>query len=80
MRFLSEDKESPNKKQLKFDGPTIIYCQSRAMTSEISNELQSIGIKSKFYHAGLSIEVRKRVQIDFINDKIDVRNMKRFFN
>src|SRR5690606_23953410 len=40
----------------------IIYCLSRRETEMWSNFLNSNGIQSKFYHAGLSAEERDLVQ------------------
>ena len=50
----------------------IIYCLARKTTESVAKKLQSMGIKTDIYHAGLSIGNRNRVQEDFINDRIDV--------
>lgn len=50
----------------------IIYCLSRKETEEWSSFLNENGIKSKFYHAGLSSEERSKVQEDFINDEVSI--------
>lgn len=50
----------------------IIYCLARKTTETVAKKLQSMGIKTDVYHAGLSIGNRNRVQEDFINDRIDV--------
>lgn len=70
--FMIEDPEVTEKVQYKFDGPTIIYCQSKANTIEITKDLKNIGIKAEAYNAGLKMEVRKKAQSDFLNDTIDV--------
>ncbi len=56
----------------KFDGPTIIYCQSKKKTGEIVDTLRTIGIRCDCYHAGLSMSTRKMVQKMFLSDEIDV--------
>lgn len=50
----------------------IVYCLSRKNTEKIAAKLQAAGIKSDFYHAGLSAADRSRVQEDFINDNVPV--------
>ncbi len=64
--------ENGEKTVLKFSGPTIIYCQTKKMTTDIVNLLRSIRIKCDQYHAGLSLPERKATQIQFINDQLDV--------
>ena len=46
----------------------IIYCLSRKNTEELSAHLNSFGIDSHCYHAGLDGQLRAQVQTDFIND------------
>ena len=46
----------------------IIYCLSRKNTEEISVHLNSCGIASRFYHAGMDAVARASVQTNFIND------------
>lgn len=50
----------------------IIYCLSRKSTESVSEKLNSLGIKSTFYHAGMNPEERNRAQDDFINDKTPI--------
>ena len=54
-------KEKPNESG-------IIYCLSRKNTEEVSAYLNSCGIESRFYHAGIDGEERAKVQTNFIND------------
>lgn len=68
------------KKVWKFEGNTIIYTITKSDAEEISNKLRSIGVKSDHYHAGLSIEQRKKAQLKFINDEIDVNIHLIMFN
>lgn len=60
------------RKTHKFDGPTIIYCQTRDMTGKIADELRALGIKCDKYHGGMTLPDRKRAQVQFINDQVDV--------
>jgi ATP-dependent DNA helicase RecQ len=46
----------------------IIYCLSRKSTEEVSSMLNSNGIESAFYHAGMDAESRNKVQEAFIRD------------
>ncbi len=50
----------------------IIYCLSRKNTEDLSAKLNQNGIKSAYYHAGLSSQMRSDVQEDFINDNVPV--------
>ncbi len=50
----------------------IIYCLSKKNTEDLAGYLRMNGIKSAYYHAGMSSEVRSRVQNDFINDRVRV--------
>ncbi len=52
--------------------PAIVYCATRKQTEIASAYLEKKGMKSQHYHAGLSNEVRRLIQDDFINDQIDV--------
>lgn len=56
----------------KVKGSSIIYAQNRRKTREISDLLQNNGIKSTYYHAGLSNELRDKRQQDWIKDKTRV--------
>lgn len=74
--FMIENRDVTDKVRYKFDGPTIIYCQTKASTVEIAKSLQDIGVKAEAYNAGLRMEVRKKAQSDFLNDTIDVSKIK----
>ena len=54
------------------DASGIIYCATRKETDKIYNALLKDGYKVLEYHAGLSDEVRKKNQEDFINDKVNI--------
>ena len=53
-----------------FDGPTIIYCASRKLTEEVSDELGAQGFSVAHYHAGLSPNDRSAVQEMFGTEAI----------
>jgi ATP-dependent DNA helicase RecQ len=50
----------------------IVYCQSRAKTEEVAENLRSDGISARPYHAGLSAEERSRNQESFLRDETHV--------
>jgi ATP-dependent DNA helicase RecQ len=53
-------------------GSTIIYCGSRKNVEKFTSHLKSERLKAVYYHAGLSDEERKKVQDDFLSDRINV--------
>ena len=44
------------------DGSAIVYTRSREKTKELSQELQAMGIKATYYHAGLDFSVKNKHQ------------------
>ena len=50
----------------------IIYCFSRTETERVSAELNSRGIQSAFYHAGMGSQERSSAQEAFISDETKV--------
>ena len=50
----------------------IIYCMSKKETEDIAADLQKRGFKAQAYHAGLSKQVREKVQDAFIRDAINI--------
>ena len=54
------------------DESGIIYCLSKKSCEKVAAFLKSKGIKADFYHAGMSITDRDKIQEDFINDKTGV--------
>ncbi len=56
----------------KFSTPAIIYTSSRKRAEEVSEFLNMNRTSCTYYHAGLLAVQRKKIQEDFINDKIPV--------
>lgn len=56
----------------KDGSPTIVYCSTRGTTEEVNKLLHNLGIKCALYHAGLSLEERKRSHTMFLEDKVQV--------
>ncbi|MDU2265170.1 DNA helicase RecQ [Clostridium celatum] len=50
----------------------IIYCSTKKEVEALHEFLESKGIESKKYHAGLSGEERKQAQEDFIYDRVNI--------
>ena len=50
----------------------IIYCGSRKACEEMSAKMESLGVSSAFYHAGLDKHDRSRIQQDWGCNKIQV--------
>jgi ATP-dependent DNA helicase RecQ len=53
-------------------GPAIIYTTSRKKAEEAAEYLNIKGIKSNYYHAGLTAPERRRVQEDFIQGRTEI--------
>lgn len=53
-------------------GSGLIYVRSRKKTVELSQRLQSIGIKATAYHAGLTLAIRRHRQKQWQENEIDV--------
>lgn len=51
-------------------GCRIIYAATRKLTEEIAEHLRSYRIDAVFYHAGLSSELRRLIQDDFISGRV----------
>jgi ATP-dependent DNA helicase RecQ len=58
--------------KLRSDLPGIVYCLSRASCEDVTAFLVSNGVTAAAYHAGLSSEVRSKVQEDFLMDEVQV--------
>lgn len=53
-------------------GSAIVYVRNRAKTKMVAEFLESNGISSHFYHAGLESRIRDEKQLDWIHDKVRV--------
>ncbi|MFG0260661.1 MAG: DNA helicase RecQ [Phycisphaerales bacterium JB041] len=51
---------------------SIVYCISRKDTEAVAEMLRERGFNAGAYHAGLDTDTRKRVQDDFIRERLDV--------
>jgi Werner syndrome ATP-dependent helicase len=79
--MIDETVELPNgstKKVRKFNGTTIIYTITKADTEDIFHKLSNLGLRCDYYHGGLSMDRRKKSQMRFINDEIDVEFLNFF--
>ncbi len=54
------------------EGRIIVYCGTRKMTEEVHQLIQSQYDKTGFYHAGLSMPDRNRIQEQFIKGEIRI--------
>ncbi len=52
--------------------PAIIYCASRKNAEEVSEYLVMNRINCSYYHAGMPPEIRKKIQEDFIEDRVPI--------
>ncbi len=52
--------------------PLIIYAATRKITEEITEYLRANKIDAVYYHAGLSSELRRIIQDDFLSDRIKI--------
>ena len=56
----------------QYKTPAIIYTSSRKSAEDAAQFLNMHRINSTYYHAGLAAELRKKIQEDFLNDKVPV--------
>ncbi|MBK7630431.1 MAG: RecQ family ATP-dependent DNA helicase [Ignavibacteriales bacterium] len=56
----------------QFKSPAIIYTSSRKKAEELSEYLKHNKIECEYYHAGLNTIVRKKIQEDFIEDRLPI--------
>ncbi len=73
MIFEVEDKFYRIKQILdKNPEPSIIYVRNRKSCSELALQLENLGIKSTFYHGGLSAKEKEKQMNLWMNDKVQV--------
>ena len=56
----------------ELNGSAIIYCNTRNNVTQLAQLLNAYGYKSGEYHAGMSMETRKKVQIEWMENKIPI--------
>lgn len=56
----------------QYQTPAIIYTASRRNAEEVAEFLNLARVNCSFYHAGIASEIRKKIQEDFLSDKIPV--------
>ncbi|MFA7287842.1 MAG: ATP-dependent DNA helicase RecQ [Melioribacteraceae bacterium] len=56
----------------KLELPAIVYTATRRSSEETASELQKFGYNATYYHGALNSEIRKMIQDDFINEKIEI--------
>jgi ATP-dependent DNA helicase RecQ len=54
------------------NGTSIVYTATRKNAEELTEYLKLKGINAEYYHAGLTTELRKIIQNDFIKDNLKV--------
>lgn len=50
----------------------IVYCLSRKSTETVAAKLKEQGVDVAAYHAGMSASARRKVQADFVNDRLAI--------
>ncbi len=56
----------------QFKSPAIIYTSSRKKAEELTEYLKLNKINCEFYHAGVDPVIRKKIQEDFIEDRLPI--------
>ena len=51
---------------------TIVYCATRRQAEEVAGYLQAKGVDAGYFHAGLSPEIKKNIQLTFIDGDLRV--------
>lgn len=71
--FRTENKTDRIKEFVyKQEGSGIVYIRSRKIAEQLSKTLNATGIQSSYYHAGISIADRKKIENDWKENKIKV--------
>lgn len=55
-----------------YRGQTLIFTNTRRRVQEIGNTLKGTGLKSGYYHAGMTYNQRRKVEREFETGKLDV--------
>jgi ATP-dependent DNA helicase RecQ len=67
-----QKKETLVKLLSKGSQPAIIYTATRKIAEEVSDFLRTNKLDAMHYHAGLSSELRRIIQDDFLNDRLKI--------
>lgn len=71
--FETQDKFYQIEKILKENpNPSIIYVRNRKACFEVSNNLNTVGIKATFFHGGLSLSDKEKNMALWIDEKVQV--------
>lgn len=70
--FTKSKKEKTLELVRQFGKPAVIYTSSRKRSEEVTEYLVMNKMKCEYYHAGLPSEIRRRIQDDFIHNKLQV--------
>jgi ATP-dependent DNA helicase RecQ len=54
------------------EGPGIVYAATRRETEDVAEALRERGVQATAYHAGMGRNERRRVEIDFMGDRVRV--------
>ena len=69
-RLVKED--SKKKSPSGYFGKSLVFTNTRRQSQHLSTFLDSTGISSNYYHAGLTYPVRKRIEENFLKGRYDV--------
>ena len=69
--ILYNDRTSLTPDKYSFHGSCIVYCITKSATETICSALRDLGVKCKFYHAGLTLKEREEILFKFMRDEIE---------
>ncbi|MCH8905680.1 MAG: DEAD/DEAH box helicase, partial [Candidatus Heimdallarchaeota archaeon] len=64
--------ETKVKSSTNFHGQTLVFTNTRLRVQKLASLLKTIGVRSAYYHAGMTYTKRKRVEIAFEEGSLDV--------